>query len=160
MTDTIHRRWAEYNHGEAADEAMYNNELREQVKKLTSENEQLRSRLNCYNLGGWTDSLVLIKERDDLRVSVKKANDQAEEFERKWYLRGDELDDLRVSNEKLTAGLKDAAQSLETISTLAGRKTYGTPPLETYMDDFMQVRGYANSRAIVAREVIKGEPTC
>jgi len=126
MTDTIHRRWAEYNHGEAADEAMYNNELREQVKKLTSENEQLRSRLNCYNLGGWTDSLVLIKERDDLRVSVKKANDQAEEFERKWYLRGDELDALRSELLRKDALLRDAltAMKYHTNQTRPIEKTF------------------------------------
>ena len=33
---------------------------------LQKETEQLRILLNMYNLGGWTDSLALIKERDVL----------------------------------------------------------------------------------------------
>ena len=38
-------------------------------------------------------------ELDRLRDVLKKANDQAERFEREWYLRGDELDRLRAGIE-------------------------------------------------------------
>jgi hypothetical protein len=34
-------------------------------------------------------------ENEALRVSLKKANEQAEHFEREWYLRGDENEALR-----------------------------------------------------------------
>lgn len=52
----------------------------------------------------------------------------------------------------LKQALHDAATSLETIATLAGRKSYGNPPIETHMDTFMDVRLYAAARAKVARE--------
>jgi len=32
--------------------------------QLQAENGQLRELMNCYNLGGWTDSFALIQERD------------------------------------------------------------------------------------------------
>ncbi len=54
--------------------------------------------------------------------------------------------------EALKKSLNDAATSLETISQLSGRKTYGNPPIETFMDTFMDVRGYAASRANAARQ--------
>ena len=59
-----------------------------------------------------------------------------------------------ATNQALVGALKDATQSLETISMLAGRKTYGNPPLETFMETFSAVRGYAISRAGVGREAI------
>lgn len=34
-------------------------------------------------------------ERDRLRVALQKANEQAEHFERGWYLRGDALEKLQ-----------------------------------------------------------------
>ena len=46
----------------------------------------------------------------------------------------------------------DAATSLETISMLAGRKSYGEPPIETFMDTFSDVRMYAAARAKAARD--------
>jgi hypothetical protein len=61
---------------------------------------------------------------------------------------------LIAQRDELLAALKEAATSLETISILSGRKTFGSPPIETYMEDFMQVRGYANSRMTVARAAI------
>lgn len=57
-----------------------------------------------------------------------------------------------VEIEALKKALNDAATSLETISRLSGRKTYGDPPIETYMDTFMDVRLYAASRANAARQ--------
>jgi len=53
--------------------------------------------------------------------------------------------------------LQDAATSLETISRLAGRSHYvgdDGERVETYMEHFDQVRGYAASRASVAREAL------
>lgn len=60
---------------------------------------------------------------------------------------------VRLTDAALSA-LRDAATSLETISRLAGRKTYGQPPIETFMDSFADVRAYAASRASVARTAL------
>jgi hypothetical protein len=61
---------------------------------------------------------------------------------------------LRIALE----ALEEAATSLETLSRLAGKKTFideeGTRQ-ETCLEDFTQVRGYANSRALLAREALK-----
>ena len=65
-----------------------------------------------------------------------------------------EIDDLRQRCAEVERGLADAAQSLETVASLSGRKSYGMPPIETYMETFMEVRAYAAARAGVAREVI------
>lgn len=57
----------------------------------------------------------------------------------------------------LVAALKDAATSLETISRLAGRTHYvgdDGERVETYMGHHDQVRGYATSRASVARDAL------
>jgi hypothetical protein len=58
----------------------------------------------------------------------------------------------------LALALEEAATSLETLSRLAGKKTFideeGTRQ-ETCLEDFTQVRGYANSRALIAREALK-----
>jgi hypothetical protein len=56
---------------------------------------------------------------------------------------------------KLEKAARDAATSLGTISRLAGRETYGTPPIPTFMGSFVEVRGYAKSRATAAIEEIK-----
>ena len=63
-----------------------------------------------------------------------------------------------ASTEELRKALHDAATSLETISRLAGRKSYGNPPIETHMDTFMDVRLYAAARANVAREALSEPP--
>lgn len=54
-----------------------------------------------------------------------------------------EIDGLKALCDRFRAQLADAAQSLETISRLAGR--------DEFMEDMTDVRGYANSRASVAR---------
>ncbi|HET8695566.1 MAG TPA: hypothetical protein VFM33_12910 [Aquabacterium sp.] len=54
-----------------------NNESLESIKALTAENDQLRAQV------------------ERLQASLKKANDQAEHFEREWYLRGDEIERLQ-----------------------------------------------------------------
>lgn len=50
-------------HGECAAEI---HRLQAQVEALTAENAQIRELMNLYNLGGWTDSLTLMQERDNL----------------------------------------------------------------------------------------------
>ena len=64
----------------------------------------------------------------------------------------DELKLLRTQNQALREALKDAARSLETVSKLAGRATYGNPPIDTFMQHHDEVRGYAALRAGVAFE--------
>jgi len=60
----------------------------------------------------------------------------------------------RATLEQLVVALKDAQRSLETISMLAGRATYGNPPIETFMQHPDEIRGYAASRAGCATEAI------
>lgn len=40
------------------------------AKALQAENAAIRELMNIYNLGGWTDSLALIKERDALQAKL------------------------------------------------------------------------------------------
>lgn len=68
-----------------------------------------------------------------------------------FYERAQEALDRMERAEK---ALNEAATSLETLAALSGRKTYGDPPIDTYMETFLQVRGYAASRAKVAREAL------
>jgi len=62
---------------------------------------------------------------------------------------------LLEDRDRLREALKEATQSLETIASLAGRKTYGLPPIETFMSHFDEVRGYAASRAGVGRQALE-----
>lgn len=41
--------------------------LQARVDALVAENAALRTLMDCYNLGGWTDSLRLMQERNALR---------------------------------------------------------------------------------------------
>lgn len=54
---------------------------------------------------------------------------------------------LRGERERLRKALEEAAQSLETINNQGGRPDSG-------IDDVFSIRGYANSRATVARSVL------
>ena len=56
-------------HGECAAEI---HRLQAQVEALTAENAQIRELMNLYNLGGWTDSLTLMKERDSYKANHKR----------------------------------------------------------------------------------------
>jgi hypothetical protein len=58
------------------------------------------------------------------------------------------------AHDELVEVLRAAATSLETISTLSGRYSYGDPPIRTHMDTFMDVRAFATSRAKVARDAL------
>jgi hypothetical protein len=61
---------------------------------------------------------------------------------------------VQGEREALMSALKEAATSLETLSSLSGRNSYGDPPIKTHMDTFLDVRLYAAARAKVAREAI------
>ena len=63
----------------------------------------------------------------------------------------------RETFDQMREALQDAATSLETISRLAGRTHYvgdDGERIETYMGHHDEVRGYATSRAPVAREAL------
>jgi len=54
--------------------------------------------------------------------------------------------------EKVERVAQGAATSLETISLIAGRASYGNPPIPTYMESFADVRAYAANRARATRD--------
>jgi UDP-N-acetylmuramoylalanine-D-glutamate ligase len=56
---------------------------------------------------------------------------------------------LLAERDRLRDALEQAAQSLESISKLAGR--------DEFMQDVLDIRGFANSRATVARAALQGE---
>lgn len=56
--------------------------------------------------------LVLTAENERLAACLKTANEQAERFERNWYLRGDEIDQLRAE----VAGLKTGYEAYERVN--------------------------------------------
>ena len=60
--------------------------------------------------GSWKDCVLkydrapfeAADEIERLTQALKKANDQAEHFEREWYLRGDEIERLRAALTRVT----------------------------------------------------------
>ena len=46
------------------------------------------------------------REIERLSADLKKANSQAEHFEREWYLRGDEIERLRAKLERVRAWIE------------------------------------------------------
>lgn len=62
-----------------------------------------------------------------------------------------------MSNNQLAEALREAAQSLETIAKNAGKKL-DSDGLENYLHHHDQVRGYAASRAGVARAALAATP--
>jgi UDP-N-acetylmuramoylalanine-D-glutamate ligase len=56
---------------------------------------------------------------------------------------------LLAERDRLRDALEQAAQSLESISKLAGR--------DEFMQDVLDIRGFANSRATVARAALQAE---
>ena len=52
------------------------------------------------------------RERDKLKACLRTANEHAEHFERNWYLRGDEIDQLRAE----VAGLKTGYEAYERVN--------------------------------------------
>jgi hypothetical protein len=78
------------------------------IAELTHERDKFQVMAGANGLAG----LAVGKENDALRAEVerltgclKRANDQAEEFERRWYLRGDDVERLRAVFSDLIAGL-------------------------------------------------------
>lgn len=59
-----------------------------------------------------------------------------------------DYDALLAERDRLRDALEQAAQSLESISKLAGR--------DEFMQDVLDIRGFANSRATVARAALQG----
>lgn len=60
-------------------------------------------------------------EIERLTANIKKANDQAEHFEREWYLRGDEI-------ERLRAALVAAMEIVQKERTRIAYNAKGAPP--------------------------------
>jgi len=63
---------------------------------------------------------------------------------------------MTTNTNTLAEALREAAQSLETIARNAG-KALDTDGQENYLRHFDQVRGYANSRATVARAALEAQ---
>jgi hypothetical protein len=40
------------------------------MERMQAERDALRELMNCYNLGGWTDSMALMQERDALNADA------------------------------------------------------------------------------------------
>lgn len=57
------------------------------------------------------------KEIGRLTANIKKANDQAEHFEREWYLRGDEIERLRAERDDNAWWRKELADKLHDRET-------------------------------------------
>ena len=55
--------------------------LTDERDALKAETSQLRELMNVYNLGGWTDSLTLIKERDALQARVQTLQSRVDYLE-------------------------------------------------------------------------------
>mgnify|MGYP001774352798 CR=1 FL=1 len=79
---------------------------------------------------------------DALRTELTEANAD--------FVRiANEREALIAERDRLRDALEQAAQSLESISKLAGR--------DEFMQDVLDIRGFANSRANVARAALQGE---
>lgn len=142
----------------------------EQIMALAAD---LRSRINpAYAAQLGTESYErrlcaeaiesLVQERDDLSSKLQQWKDLYAELSASRDTYQVEADKLAAENKALRDALSDAATSLETISALAGRKTYGLTLIPSNMDTFEDVRGYATSRSGVARKALQGanhEPT-
>lgn len=87
-------------------------------------------------------NLVKHEDYDALRTELAEANAD--------FVRiANERDALLAERDALRDALEQAAQSLESISKLAGR--------DEFMQDVLDIRGFANSRATVARAAMQGE---
>ena len=72
--------------------------------ELAADNQAVRSLMDCYNLGGWTDSLTLLKERDALQAKVAELT--SNEF------------DWAKANAKCTDIIKEQAERIAEQSAL------------------------------------------
>lgn len=91
-------------------------------------------------------------EIERLRVCLSKANEQAEHFEREWYLRGDELEQLRAelaaSRHELEGAKKAANAQARLIDSLEQQRAH----LNAQRDQWIEARDTLDSeRAANAR---------
>lgn len=93
--------------------------------------------------------------RQEAEKALRAMNDAALEADDKFAAapKAVESEQARDAGMLLKAA-NDAATSLETIASLAGRKFYGNPPIETFMEHPDEIRSYARSRANAARQEI------
>jgi uncharacterized coiled-coil DUF342 family protein len=89
-------------------------EAADEIKKLRTENAAIRELMNNYNLGGWTDSLTLIKERDKLQIKSDDLKSDMIAMQR-------ERDELRENGDRLRAVADSAvAHQQDMIEAVAG----------------------------------------
>lgn len=73
-------------------------ELHTELRRLDTSEIELQQHV-CVLQGMNNESLeslrVVEAENQQLKAGLKKANDQAEHFEREWYLRSDEIEQLQ-----------------------------------------------------------------
>ena len=70
---------------------------REQIEEYIADDQRLANAVGGGSSLSADMLRQLLAENDALRESVKKANSQAEHFEREWYLRGDALESIALS---------------------------------------------------------------
>lgn len=61
---------------------------------------------------------ALEREVEGLRTALKKANDQAEHFERQWYLRGDAIETLEAEIARGKAHANIIREGLKSMSAI------------------------------------------
>ncbi len=72
-----------------------------------NESQECTEASNCRVLKMFEPTITAVAVDEQFAVLIKKANDQAEHFEREWYLRGDELEALEQVNAQLLEALKE-----------------------------------------------------
>jgi hypothetical protein len=72
------------------------------------------------------------------------------------HILSQQLAEAQKDAEMYRNALNSAAKSLDTIAMLGGIKEYGKPPVATYLETFLEVRGYAKNRAMVAFAAMGG----
>lgn len=71
------------------------------------------------DLPQWRTAMqVLARELADTRAALKKANDQAERFERGWYLRGDALEWYRDEAKALAKNMAGGAHTSGVLASV------------------------------------------
>ena len=85
------------------------------------------------------DYNTLRAEKDRLTACLEKANASAEHFEREWYLRGDELENLRA---QLAEAQKERDKAIDLLETMFSSYENGTACYED-PEDCSGFVGYA-----------------
>ena len=86
---------------------------------------------------------------DKLKARLAKESDQRMQLQALMDDQAARNRALLAERDALRDALEQAAQSLESIGKLAGR--------DEFMQDVLDIRGFANSRATVARAALQGE---